>query len=343
MRTLVIATIVLTAMLGGCGAGAVELADYAAATRGAYCSHLQTCGVVESVDACLKINTGFDFAINGLDLRLSASRRAAIAEGVVRYDGENAKHCLDALGASRGCDPTTEISRVRPDECLAIFTGTLHGDDACARNDECISRQCDVPECEDACCTGACVGDEPPARAQLGEACDVAQCDNGLFCDVDTAICIALKPQGGFCVSIAECRFGLYCNQAGECVGNLPTLGEACSGPCRDEGTQCSNSSRTCVKVGLIGAACEMSSDCSPFYVCDATRHCSAGAPIGAGCSADQRCADAGAFCEIPGGEVMGVCAPLKADGEVCDSPNACQSGACDTMTRQCIPEPICI
>src|SRR5262245_2001699 len=149
MRTLVIATIVLTTMLGGCGAGADALDDYATATRGAYCSHLQTCGVIESVDTCLKTNTGFDFTINGLDLRLSASRRAAIDEGKVRYDGESAKRCLDELGAARGCDPTTEISRVRPDECLEIFTGTLHADDACARDDECLSRQCDVPECED--------------------------------------------------------------------------------------------------------------------------------------------------------------------------------------------------
>src|SRR5262245_32970832 len=106
MRTLVIATIVLTAMPGGCGAGAVELDDYATAPRGAYCSHLQTCGVIESIDICLKTNTGFDFTINGLDLRLSASRQAAIDEGKLRYDGENAKRCLDALGSSRGCDPT---------------------------------------------------------------------------------------------------------------------------------------------------------------------------------------------------------------------------------------------
>lgn len=342
MRTLVIATIVVTCC-GGCGGGSVALDDYATATLGAYCSHLATCGAIESVDACRKINTGFDFTINGLDLRLTASRRAAIDEGKLSYDGENAKRCLDALGATRGCDPTIELSRVRPDECIEIFNGRLHGDEPCALDDECISRQCEVPACEDACCAGACVGDTPPVRAQLGEACDVAQCDNGLFCDEGTATCVALKSQGGFCVSIAECQFGLYCNQAGECVGNLPTLGEACSGPCRDEGTQCSNTSRTCVKVGLIGAACDMSSDCAPFYVCDASKHCGAGAPIGAACSVSDRCADVGAFCDIPGGEVMGTCAPLKANGEICDAGTACQSGACDTTARQCIPEPVCI
>jgi hypothetical protein len=339
MRTLVIATIVLT----GCGPGSVALDDYAIATRGAYCSHLETCGVIESVETCLATNTGFDFTINGLDLRLTASLRAAIEAGKVRYDGDSAKRCLDALGATRGCDPTAEISRVRPDECLQIFNGRLGADEECARDDECISRQCDVPGCEEACCTGACVGDTPPVRAQLGESCEVAECDNGLFCDDGTATCVALKSQGGFCVSIAECRFGLYCNQSGECVGNLPTLGQACSGPCRDEGTQCSTTSRVCVEVGLLGAPCQMSSDCSPFYVCDAGNHCSAGAPIGAPCSVSARCADVGAFCDIPGGEGSGTCAPLKAEGEVCDAGTACQSGTCDTTTRQCIAEPVCI
>jgi hypothetical protein len=339
MRTLVISAIVLT----GCGPGSVALADYPEAARGAYCSHLAECGVVEDIPTCLATNIGFDFEINGLDLRLSASRRAAIAMGKIRYDGENAKRCLDALGAARGCDPTIEISRVRPDECLAIFNGRLRGDEECALGDECISRHCEVAACEDACCTGVCVGDSPPVRAQLGESCEVAACDNGLFCDEDTDTCVALKSQGGFCVSLAECRFGLSCNQSGECIGNLPTLGQACSGPCRDEGTQCSTTSRTCVTVGLVGAPCEMTSDCSPFYMCNDAKRCSAGAPIGAACSVDERCADAGAFCDVPGGEVMGTCAPLKLDGDICDSDSACLSGTCNTTTRACIPEPVCI
>jgi hypothetical protein len=339
MRRLVIAAIVLT----GCGPGSVTLDDYPEAARGAYCSYMAECGVVEDVETCLATNIGFDFTINDLDLRLSASRRAAIAMGKIRYDGESAKRCLDALGVARGCDPTAEISRVRPDECLEIFSGRLHGDEECARDDECISRQCEVADCEDACCTGVCVGDSPPVRAQLGESCEVAECDNGLFCDEDTGICVALKSQGGFCVSIAQCRFGLSCNQSGECVGNLPTLGQACSGPCRDEGTQCSASGRTCVAVGLVGAPCEMTSDCSPFYVCNAGKRCSAGAPIGDECSVSARCADAGAFCDIPAGGVMGTCAPRKLDGDICDSDNACLSGTCNTTTRECVPEPVCI
>jgi hypothetical protein len=339
MRTLVIAT---TLLVAGCGGGSVALDDHASAVRGAYCSHLVSCGEMESVETCLKANTGFDFRLGGLDLRLSASLAAAIDMSKVDYDGDNAKRCLDALGR-RGCDPTTEAARTVPDACFQIFNGLLHADEACARGDECISRQCDVPDCPDACCMGVCVGDDAPGRAQLDESCEVAACANGLFCDKGTATCVALKGQGGFCVSIAECRFGLYCNQSGECTGNLPMLGQSCTGPCRDEGTQCSTTSRTCVKVALVGEPCDMSSDCSPFYRCDATKHCIAGIAIGDPCTASQRCADAGAFCDVAPGDLLGTCALTKPEGEQCQGDQACQSRTCDQATRQCVPEPVCI
>ncbi|HSS00982.1 MAG TPA: hypothetical protein VLM79_28190 [Kofleriaceae bacterium] len=341
MRKLVIATIVL-ALVAGCGSGSVALRDYPSAVRGAYCAHLVSCGEMESIQTCLGVNTGFDFRIGELDLRLSASIAAAIGASTIEYDGDAAKRCLDALG-TRGCDPTTEAARTVPDDCLQIFNGRLHADDACARNDECISRQCDVPACEDACCTGVCIGDEPLPRAQLDEPCDFAVCDDGLFCDEGSGTCAALKSQGGFCVSISECRVGLYCNQSGECAGNLPALGQPCTGPCREEGTQCSVSSRTCVAVALVGQPCQMSSDCSPFYSCDSTKRCVAGIALGDPCTMSTRCADFGAFCDIAPGDLVGVCAMTKADDEQCQGDYACQSGICDDTTRACVPEPVCI
>lgn len=339
MRNHVLAAIVA---LTGCGGSAVDIADYRSEVRRAYCSHLVECGEIESVDVCVRANTGFSYRIGEVDLRLTASLEAAVDMSKVRYDGESLRHCLDALG-SRNCDPTSEDSRAVPDECLSIFSGTLHADEGCALDDECISRSCEVPACDMACCTGVCVGDDPPVRAQLDDSCEVAACGNGLFCDKGTNTCVALKSQGGFCVSIAECKFGLYCNQAGECTGNLPALGEACSGPCRDEGTQCSTASRTCVEVGLAGAPCAMTSDCSPFYICDESKRCSAGIALGAECAPSQRCADDGAFCDVPADEITGTCERPHADGEPCLSDVACQSGLCDLLAHQCVGEPVCI
>src|SRR5258706_4100507 len=102
MRNLVIATSFLFA---GCGVGAVALDDYPTSVRGAYCSHLVSCGEIESVETCVKANTGFQFRIGEVDLRLSASLAAAIDMSKVAYDGGDAKRWLDALG-TRGCDPT---------------------------------------------------------------------------------------------------------------------------------------------------------------------------------------------------------------------------------------------
>jgi hypothetical protein len=331
MRTLVIAAIVL---FGACGTDAVSLDDYPDAFHDAFCRHLVKCGDVERADTCKKLNLGLDF-------RLSASTTAAADMGKITYSGENAQKCLDAF-AARSCDVTSQSGRVLPEACREIAIGTEHDGAACAQDAECLSQVCDVPACTMACCTGTCTGDTAPGVAKAGESCANAVCDDTSFCDNAVMMCVALKPADAFCTSPRECAYGLDCLQTGVC-GALPGPGDACTGPCRDEGTTCSPTSRTCVKVALGGAACTTSADCSPLYTCDATKHCSAGPALGAACTIGQRCGTDRAFCDVPAGQAMGTCVLPKANGAPCQRNSDCDSQSCDPATLVCGPEPICL
>ncbi len=331
MRTLMIATVVLFA---ACGTDSVSLDNYPDAVHDAFCRYLVKCGDVENVETCKKLNLGLNF-------RLSASATAAVDMGKTKYSGEDAQKCLDAL-AARSCDVTSQSNRVAPDACREIVVGTEHDGAACAQDAECISQLCDVPACNMACCTGTCTGDAAPGRAKAGESCANAVCDDASFCDDAVMMCVALKPADAFCAASFECAYGLDCLQTATC-GALPGPGAACTGPCRDEGTTCSPASRTCVKVALGGAACNASADCSPLYVCDATKHCSAGPALGAACTVGQRCGVDRAFCDVPMGQAMGTCVLPKADGAPCQRNSDCDSQSCDPTTLVCGPEPVCI
>ncbi len=331
MRTLMMVTALLLASCGG--SDSVSIDEYADTFRDSLCRFLVKCGDVENLATCRKINIG-------IDLFLSASARAAIDMGKIDYDGGNAQSCLDAF-ASRSCDVTSESNRAAPASCQGITRGTVHGDAACASSDECISLICDIPSCNMACCMGTCFGDVAPGNAKIGQSCQNAFCEAASFCDEATLLCTALKPQGAFCANSDECRFGLDCDQNAVCNA-LPAPGEACTGQCRDVGTTCSRTSRTCVKVVLAGGACTpQGGECSPLYGCDATGHCSAGPAVGAPCP-DNFCGDDRAFCDTTAG-TPGTCTLPKANGAACQFDSQCDGHYCDAATRVCAAEPICI
>lgn len=338
MQKLVLMTVVL---LAACGGGSVSMDDYRDAIRDARCRFLVTCGEIESIDTCKKVDIG---GIGGpvMLLPLGASLRAAVDQGKTRYDAGNVQDCLDAF-ATRDCDTTSPSNRAVPDACLNAFQGTLHGGAACAQDAECLSLRCNMPSCNPgmACCTGTCTGDAAPVRAKLGESCENTLCEDTLFCD-DVLTCVALKPADAACVSPGECAFGLDCLPTGTCAA-LPKLDAPCTGACRDEGTTCSPTSRTCVKVALSGEACTTSADCSPIYRCDANKRCSLGPKLDEPCRVDQPCADDGAFCDIPLDEAMGTCTLPKADGSPCRLDTHCKSQHCDQVTLLCGPEPVCL
>jgi hypothetical protein len=328
MRMLVIATV-----LAACGIDEVTVDDYASEARDAVCRHLVKCGEIEDLATCRRLDIG-------VRIRLSASDRAAIDMDRIDFDGENARRCFDAV-AERSCDVTSESNRALPAACRNIIVGTLRAGEVCTDGDQCISRQCERADCDVACCTGTCVGDSPPVVAKAGESCEFAACEASAFCDQAVMTCVARRPRDAFCTSGEECAFGLDCVQGGICA-TLPTLGQACTSQCRDEGTTC-GSTGTCVEVKLAGEMCGTSADCSRVYRCDTTKQCSPGLALGVPCSPAQRCADEGAFCDVPTDQQFGVCVLPKPNDSPCQRDAHCESLTCDPIALRCIPEPVCL
>jgi len=333
MRKLIAVTIV---MIAGCGgADSIAIADYSTAFRESLCEYLVKCGEIESVTACKKANISFE-------RHFTTSQLAAIQQGKVAYDGGKARSCFDAL-AERSCDVTSQSNRVVPDACREITRGTQHAGATCGQGEECISTVCTIPNCGMACCQGTCTGDTVPGHAKIGESCETATCEPVAFCDDAIAMCLARKSAGVSCISSTECGFGLDCEPtSGTCLP-LPALNAGCSGACRDDGTTCSQATRTCVKVALVDGACTTSADCSPLYRCDtAAKRCTAGVPLGQGCTANQQCADDRAFCDIADGEQTGTCVAPRPVGMPCQRDSSCESRSCDPFSLLCRDEPVC-
>jgi hypothetical protein len=334
MRTLA----AMIALLAACGdnlAGPIAIADFSVAVREAVCQRLVRCGEIESLEVCHATNIGLTIAFTASDL-------AAVDLGKVRYSGAAARSCIDGY-ASASCDRTSRSATTVPEACAAVLTGALPDGEACAFGQECRSLRCDVPRCNLACCTGHCVGDTPPPPAQLGESCGQIACAADLRCNA-AELCVSPHPRGAACAADDDCDYDLICDQH-QCA-IPPTLGQACTSACRDEGTTCSSASRTCVEVGLAGAPCSItsrSSDCSPVYFCDRSSHCSAGIALGQPCSLGDRCADVRASCNAQLDGTPGVCALPRPDGARCTRNAGCDSLYCDPFTLRCAPQPVCL
>lgn len=335
MRKLLVTTLLLAACGGG-GGDSVTLAQYPAAVREAFCKFAVRCGDIESLDVCMTANIG-------LNIHIPASLQAGIDMSKVKFSGTAAADCLDAL-ARQSCDLTSQSSRVTPDACAQLIAGTRHNGDACAIDPECLSQVCDVTSCDPsaACCMGTCAGEAAPPSVQIGQSCTTAACVPSGFCEDSSQTCMALKTSGAACNANRECNYGLAC--LGTCQA-LPALGQPCTDLCRDEGTTCSQTTQTCVKVALAGGTCTpngLTTECSPLYQCDATGHCSAGIALGQPCSLGDLCAGNTAFCDVPLGQSSGACALPKPDGSTCTRDAACQSVFCDSQSLTCVPEPVC-
>jgi hypothetical protein len=95
-----------------------------------------------------------------------------------------------------------------------------------------------------------------------------------------------------------------------------------------DEGT-----TRTCLAVKALGAACKQDDECGKDGACDQSKCVAAGAPgqpvVAGRCNSKARSQD-------------GKCVPLTADGGACKDSGECLSGDClysDKPTGVCTPE----
>ncbi len=330
MRRLVLALALLVACDDDGGSGPIPIDELEGAFINAACNFYAQCGLIDDATTCRALN---------LDIEIDPDVLAAVEAGKVIYHGDKARECLCIVGGS--CDRTQFDRNPGSAACDEMFEGTVAAGGQCALDEECISQDCNVPACPDACCQGSCVGDAPPARPIVGESCAINNDCVASYCDFTTDICTAYKQVGEACNSSSQCA-------TGGCVSSvcatLPGPGEPCNATasgttCRDLGYVCSLSTSTCVPYGLTGDACVNERECSPLYDCDANQTCQLRSTLGDPCDPQSfGCID-NSYCDA----TTMLCTAPKADGAACTGDAECSSDNCDFPSNTCTTPPICI
>lgn len=341
MRKLAVIAALLASACGdddfGDPRGYVSVDEYATVGKTSWCTYLTRCGFFTDVETCARANINLP-----AQLTLAPETVAAVKAGHMLYNGNNAKTCLDSF-ANATCDKTDEAGRVLPYACDQLFRGTVDADGECFEDAECISGDCQILVADAECAAGKCVGNTPPPEPMLarnGESCQLVGCVAGSLCNTTTFLCEPLHGAGMSCVTTSDCAYGLGC--AGGSVRTckaLPAIGQPCpEGECRDDGARCTTSG--CVAVGLPGATCNSSSECSSYYTCDfSTMKCKSLPVTGEACnSGGSRCFDA-SFCDSS----TLKCVPYRGVGEICSSSLQCASGECDFTTNECVEPMTCL
>ena len=253
MKRIVIA---LTWCLAACGGEPVE--KYCEQLAAAECGPAKACGVAASDASCDDItnNSRADSPVCGAPLL------EAVKKGTVRYDGNEAKKCVDAL--------TTQCRPVGV--CDKVFTGTVAVGGACTVSQECESTAwCDRSStCPGACTTKLGAG----AKVPNVEACST---NRVLLASSGDITCLANPREGDACAATPDCSSGLSCRD-GRCAPG-PKGGEPCDGATCAIGFRCT--AGTCLAWAKRGEAC-------------ANESSTAGAPCQAGLACrDGVCGDA--------------------------------------------------
>ena len=319
----------LLAGLVGCGAdnrGPLTVDQLASAETSAYCDILVRCHLVDDYATCRTLDLGPS---------VDPSVVAAVHAGTVLFNADKARACVTGI-ESWTCDRTVAFkSRWTPPECSEIFGGTIGAMGTCAIGAECASQVCNLTTCPTTCCQGTCIGAAPPVHPRLGDPCAGASSCANSYCDPNFLTCLALLPVGAACMTTTQCAEGLTCS--GTCQESL-ALGAACSGLCGDLGAYCSPTTSTCVAVGLSGAHCTTTAQCSALYTCNGTGTCALRPRLGDACTGTSSCIDH-SFCDA----TTTVCASPKADGQSCMVARECSSNHCDSAgTQTCTTPAVC-
>ncbi len=158
---------------------------------------------------------------------------------------------------------------------------------------------------------GYCDGDGTCQPAGDGTPCaSTSHCLPGDHCD-ETGACAPRLPAG------STCSYDVECQSPHRCLGVSPTTGEG-----------------TCEMPGGEGAPCLVTdnTECKFPYVC-VSGFCTRAMGVGQPCF-EGRCVDAA--CQRARGSSEGTCVPLRKDGDLCDGPYDCESGAC--FQDLCVP-----
>ena len=285
-----------------------------------------------------------------------------IAAGTIRYDGNKAQACLDAL-SKLSCDGL--LTRDQP-ECLAALDGLVAQDGDCDLNEECAGSAL----CRSS--TGTCPGRCVPLLS-AGQACTAdGDCDNGLQCSGTTKLCVRPAAIGEACeYGSPPCGPGAIClgkDDTAKTPGTCRTATEAFSAAA---GAACDPATGilcapgvscvadhldpaipvkliwTCVKSGAYAAGAA----CKPGLpdACASGNYCLAGTgptALDGICTAipqaKQACGTGiGAQCQPGAVCVAGLCQDFAANGVSCTGDAMCYSGYCGA-TGGCQPRLPC-
>ena len=182
--------------------------------------------------------------------------------------------------------------------------------------------------------------------AQIGQSCVAKGCVEGSFCSTNFQVCTALLSENAVCTASSQCGYGLSCYGAtAETCRPLPVAGAPCpDGLCRDEGQHCklptTGGTAVCTAVGLVGAACGFSTDCSPYFHCDSVAMLCAQQPgVGMSCANTGACVDSAFnYCD----SATQICKVKQTIGNPCTFSQQCASGICDGATGLCAKAESC-
>ncbi len=264
--------------LAACGSSSISLSDLGDELNRRSCQGQVNCGAYPDLQTCLDAQSD-PGGIDQLQVSVNAGR--------VKYDGDKAGECLDALTSQMTCESFVNYGESpTPEACNQVFTGTVAAGGECYDSAECADNgTCNLSCNTGECCAGTCVaGDPAPALANLGEDCSNTECNEGLWCKTDstnnTSACAELGGEGAACSGFSGCGADLACDGLfgdGTCVRPAKP-GETCDPQqgfgllsCARDDNYCDTTDTTCKQKVAVGQACDtQQSNCVNYAYCDA-------------------------------------------------------------------------
>jgi hypothetical protein len=280
-----------SALIGACNTtSSIDLEHLPAALVEEQCEAAVHCGTYPDQATCQ--------AVMAMDVSMAALM-ADVSAGTVKYDGQSASVCVNAIERQMGmCQRSAQGRLVLPPACDNMFTGTIADGGACLNDQQCVSATCDRSACAstNACCPGACVAPvSAVGTTAVGVACGTnGDCVEGAFCATGRAasVCTALLAAGQPCDDSTQCVLGTACivtpssNGALQCA-SPPGQGDPCAAPgsCNSPKDFCDPASSTCQPRLDVGAACDpAAAGCVAYAYCGAGGTCVARGAVGAAC-----------------------------------------------------------
>lgn len=331
MKTRPAVTVLLLATVLGCGGGSIKREDLNTELVKALCATYAKCGVALSEAGCTQ-------ALQPLITQSATDPYAdLIAAGKIKYDGAQARKCLDAY-VGQACSNT--IFSVAPEQCQHVYEGQVA-----------VGQPCSLMECvSSAYCSlevdGKCPASCKDRLAAGSAATSSVQCVLGLT--VADGLCAKLGTEGARCTGSdfgGSCGPDLFCAPDTLLCKKTRLVGESCGSTERCSGWNfCS--SGLCAKPGDVGANCTQTAGtgfggaaCKVELVCDTSLPaavCKARLAEGATCTGiSSGDCNFGLACSPSGGAAT-TCQKPGGIGQACIGGSCASDLFCETASKLC-------